>query len=121
MRFVLVSFILCGMLGADDFINKFEYGEMLYKNPRGVSCEGCHGMHGEGHFIGKIVKAKKEINISAPTIKNATTELVKKSMNTKKSVMPSYFLTDLEIDAIVFYLKKINDKNTTEVNSTKAQ
>ena len=37
--------------GEEDFISHYEYGEMLYSNPRGVSCAQCHGESGEGTTI----------------------------------------------------------------------
>jgi hypothetical protein len=40
------------LLGAsEDFISHYEYGQMLYNNPRGVSCSECHGENGEGRTI----------------------------------------------------------------------
>ncbi|MBL0722011.1 MAG: hypothetical protein JJV88_05470 [Sulfurovum sp.] len=32
------------LIGESDFITDLEYGEMLYNNPRGVSCASCHGI-----------------------------------------------------------------------------
>jgi mono/diheme cytochrome c family protein len=110
--FVLSIFLVS--LWGEDFINKFEYGEMLYKNPRGVSCEGCHGTKGEGKKLGRVQKQKREINITAPNISKATVEDVKKGLRIRKSVMPTYFLTDTEVDAIVYYVKKQNDNNRTK-------
>jgi len=119
MRIALFGVLLCGVLFGDDFINKYEYGEMLYKNPRGVSCEGCHGVFGEGKKMGSVIKNKKELNITAPDIRKVSVEQIKKSMNAKKSVMPSYFLTDLEVDAIVYYLHKANERKRIEQNATR--
>ena len=92
---------------------------MLYKNPRGVSCEGCHGPKGEGQKMGRLIRGKKEINITAPDIKKTTIEQIRKSMNVKKSIMPSYFLTDSELDAIVFYIRKKNEVVVADINATK--
>lgn len=92
---------------------------MLYKNPRGVSCEGCHGAFGEGQNMGKITKNKKEYVIIAPNIQKSNLEQIKKSMSSKKSVMPLYFLTDIEIDAIVYYIKQKNERVKKDLNQTK--
>ena len=52
------------LLGAsEDFISHDEYGQMLYNNPRGVSCSQCHGDNGEGCVIVsfKDVDGKKKV------------------------------------------------------------
>ena len=97
---------------AESFINNYEYGEMLYKNPRGIGCDKCHGEKGLGNHIGSYTKNKKEYKIDAPNISAATAEEIKKSLRTgkKRNIMPEYFLTDTEIAAIVSYLKQLNTK-----------
>lgn len=96
---------------AESFINSFEYGEMLYKNPRGVGCDKCHGKYGEGMNIGSYQKNNKTIKIVAPKISKSSFNDIKNSLkfNKKRSVMPEYFLTDSEIEALIYYLKKINE------------
>ncbi len=97
---------------AESFINNYEYGEMLYKNPRGIGCDKCHGEKGLGNHIGSYTKNKKEYKIDAPNISAATAEEIKKSLRQgkKRSIMPEYFLTDTEIAAIVSYLRQLNTK-----------
>jgi len=46
------------LLADESFISNLEYGEMLYKNPRGIGCIKCHGKNGKG----KIIRSKREIN-----------------------------------------------------------
>ncbi len=108
--FALITTISCGY--ADSFINNFEYGEMLYKNPRGIGCDKCHGKYGEGSTLGSYTKNKKLIKIVAPNISKTTAIDIKTSLkqNRKRSVMPEYFLTDSEVEALAYYLKKINQK-----------
>jgi mono/diheme cytochrome c family protein len=118
MRVIIALSLFFLSLFGDDFINKFEYGEMLYKNPRGVSCEGCHGVFGEGQNMGNVVKNKKEIKIIAPDIRKATIDEIKKSMSVRRSIMPSYFLTDSELDAIVYYLHRLNEQKRLDVNGS---
>ena len=97
---------------AESFINNYEYGEMLYKNPRGIGCDKCQGEKGLGNQIGSYIKNKKEYKIAAPKISAATADEIKKSLRQgkKRSIMPEYFLTDTEISAMVSYLKQINTK-----------
>ncbi len=98
---------------AESFINNYEYGEMLYKNPRGVGCDRCHGKYGEGMELGSYQKNNKTIKIVAPKISKSSFEEIKNSLkqSRKRSVMPEYFLTDSEVEALLYYLKKVNEEN----------
>ena len=58
----------------NSFITKFEYGKMLYNNPRGIGCNSCHGDDAKGK---KIIDFKQEhdkkiynCNLSVPNIKD---------------------------------------------------
>lgn len=104
------------------FITKFEYGEMLYKNPRGISCIKCHGEKGESKFLVNYKELQKKTNtiiaksITAPNIKNLQLETfiaVLQNKENKSLVMPTYFLSDEEIKAIYHYLKVVNQKPAT--------
>jgi len=98
-------------VSAESFINSYEYGEMLYKNPRGIGCDKCHGKYGEGMELGSYQKNNKLIKIIAPKISKSTYAVIKNSLkyNKKRSVMPEYFLTDSETEALIYYLKKVNE------------
>lgn len=39
----------------NSFITKYEYGKMLYNNPRGIGCNNCHGDDARGK---KLVEFK---------------------------------------------------------------
>ena len=41
----------------NSFITKYEYGKMLYNNPRGIGCNSCHGNDARGK---KMVDFKLE-------------------------------------------------------------
>ena len=59
--------LLSFSLYAEDFISEFEYGQMLYRDPRGVGCVPCHGETGEGKMIVSYRNSKGEkITISGP-------------------------------------------------------
>jgi hypothetical protein len=108
--FFMLIFAL-NFAGAESFINNFEYGEMLYKNPRGVGCDKCHGKYGEGMELGSYQKNNKIIKITAPKISKTQFADIKNSLkfNKKRSVMPEYFLTDIEVEALIYYLRKVNE------------
>lgn len=104
-----------GFAWAESFISVYEYGEMLYKNPRGIGCDKCHGKKGEGMELGSYKRNEKIVKITAPLISLASFSELKTSLshNRKRSVMPRYFLTDGEIEALAYYLKKSAENNST--------
>jgi hypothetical protein len=99
------------LLGAsEDFISHYEYGQMLYNNPRGVSCAQCHGENGEGCVIVsfKDVNGKEKV-IKGLDIRDKTLSVMIKSSDIYHEVMPRYYLTNEEIKAIYDYLQKKNE------------
>ncbi len=130
---LLVSF----SFGLDDdvkinnsFITKFEYGKMLYNNPRGIGCNKCHGEKAEGKKVVKFThtykKKKYKCNMTIPGIKDVDYKTFIKKVNQKKNekkkfpkeevckkliyyanIMPTYFLVENEIEAIYHYVQNI--------------
>lgn len=100
------------LMAQEDFMSTYEYGEMLYDNPRGISCAKCHGKKGEGKFIGqyykKDKKTKKDIlnEIHSPNINTKSLQDIISSINKTHDVMPTYSLTPQEAKAIYEYLQK---------------
>lgn len=114
----------------DSFITKYEYGKMLYHNPRGISCAKCHGDDAKGMVISRfkhqikkrtyhcVIESHDITNIS---FKNFRAKLdpdisVKKPKFEKDQVcermiygntMPKYFLTKEELESIYFYITHI--------------
>ena len=94
------------------FITNYEYGQMLYSNPRGIGCVRCHGDNGVGGVIATYKDKEKDgqtvtKTITAPDISQKTIDEFKKVLNVKKSeslVMPTYFLTNEEIESIHYYI-----------------
>ncbi len=86
---------------------------MLYKNPRGIGCDKCHGKYGEGMELGSYQKNNKTTKIIAPKISKSSLADIKNSVkqSRKRSVMPEYFLTDSELEALIYYLKKANEES----------
>lgn len=115
MREIILMLLFSLIVGAEDFISDFEYGQMLYANPRGVSCVPCHGNTGKGRkIVGYRNKKSKKIVISGPDITKSTLGEIKSSIREGKGVMPRYFLTDEEVETIYKYLQKVNPKGKTK-------
>jgi mono/diheme cytochrome c family protein len=117
----LIFLILPIFLFSESFISNLEYGNMLYNNPRGISCAKCHGKSGKGRVIATYINDKtgKKEKLIAPNITNISYEIfynkVKNSKILKKgkfktlnySAMPKYnYLVDDEIKSIYDYLHK---------------
>ena len=99
----------------DAFITTYEYGQMLYNNPRGIGCNKCHGEDAKGMYLSRYTTKKdKEVIVSAPDITNVSFEVFLKklsSQNIKKSlIMPTYFLTNNELKSLYMYITSKNKK-----------
>lgn len=120
---IRIIFIFCTFLYAkeDWFITNYEYGKMLYNNPRGISCAKCHGKRGEGKIITSFINSNNQkVIIKTSPFKYLTFEKLKSVLYKEKklfkkkpkflNIMPKYdYLTDNEIKAILLYLRKEND------------
>lgn len=89
----------------EDFIDDLEYGKKLYENPRGISCQQCHGAKGEGKIIATYKSKGKTKQLLAPQINNLSLERMMQNINKSNGVMPKYYLTEKEILAIYKFLK----------------
>ena len=106
----------------ESFLSSVEYGRMLYKNPRGVSCQQCHGKEGKGgqkiakyYDKNKNPKILKGVDIRGYSLEDlkASLENNYRENNRRKrhKIMPMYYLTDKEIEAIYNYIQASNQKN----------
>ncbi|MDX1809075.1 MAG: cytochrome c [Sulfurospirillaceae bacterium] len=110
MRIFFIVFLLSVAVFGEDFITKMEYAKMLYVNPRGIGCDECHGKKGEGMIIAKYkVKGKPRV-LKAPPINSLKKEVFYQALHKSHKVMPTYFLTDKEIDVLYFYVKSEANK-----------
>ncbi len=142
MKFLLLIAIVFSFINAEEefipeeidinnsFITKYEYGKMLFNNPRGIGCSNCHGEDARGKKIVEFKHTydKTEYNCSlvAPDIKYVEYDIFSKKINSKKNenlkfekeqvcdkliykgnVMPTYFLVEEEIEAIYYYIQNI--------------
>jgi hypothetical protein len=96
-------------LSGENFLDNFEIGQRLYKNPRGISCVKCHGTSGDGKTIVKnYIHKNKNKSIRTYSIKNISFDKFKsafsKHKNRKITFMPRYNLTNKEIKKIYDFL-----------------
>ena len=100
------------LIAKEDFISDFEYGQMLYKNPRGISCASCHGDKGEGKEIVSYQNDENQtIVIRGADIRSHSLAEIEKIVARNHPVMPKYYLTHEEVEAIYFYLQEPKRKN----------
>jgi mono/diheme cytochrome c family protein len=95
---------------------------MLYNNPRGVSCLQCHGAGGEGTTIVEFRDIHGKQAIKGPDIRQESLQAMINSVNSYHKIMPRYYLTDEEVQAIYDYLQEKNKEylfKIQEINATK--
>jgi len=90
--------------GKDSFITEQEYAEHLYKNPRGIGCDKCHGQHGEGMVIARYKEKGESKELRTNEINSIGYEAFKAALHERRSIMPKYFLTTQELKALYGYL-----------------
>ena len=97
------------LLGASSsFITDMEYASQLYKNPRGIGCQHCHGNKGEGKLIANYIHKKEKKSFRGPQINKMSFAAFHKALNDRKRGMPRYFLTKKEVQALYLYLQENN-------------
>lgn len=100
----------------ENFMTEDEYGALLYENPRGIGCNRCHGKNGEGSLIANYKEYNKtsdshyDKELIAPPINRLSLQEFANGINSSKSVMPSYFLTEDEIIILYKFIKNIDKK-----------
>ena len=107
MFLILLPFFV----NAEEFMSHFEYGQMLYNNPRGVSCAKCHGVKGEGGTIASYIQEDgTKVDLPSPNIIHISLQQMIKALNAEHKIMPKYYLTNDEIKTIYDFIKKSNEK-----------
>ena len=107
MRYLWL-FLPLTLWSQESFISDYEYGEMLYNNPRGVSCAECHGASGEGKVIVHYKEGKSNEVIRGEDIRKKTLVQMIHSISSYHAVMPRYYLTNKEVQTIYEYLQTKN-------------
>lgn len=108
---------------AESFLLEYEYGRMLYNNPRGISCAKCHGEKGRGgqkiakyYDNDKNPKILKGVDITGDSLEQLEASLENRLKNANHQqvthkIMPRYYLTSEEIKAIYTYLQQQKETN----------
>jgi mono/diheme cytochrome c family protein len=99
--FLLIPFFL---FATSTFISPLEYATQLYKNPRGIGCQHCHGANGEGKLIATYEHKNKKKSFRGPAINKVSFKVLFQSLNKRVKGMPRYFLTKKEIQALYLHL-----------------
>ena len=105
----------------ESFLSSVEYGEMLYANPRGISCSKCHGEMGKGgqkiakyYDKEKNPKILKGVDIREYSLEDLSASLKNQyrenGRRKRHKIMPIYYLIDDEVEAIYNYLQHNNEK-----------
>lgn len=116
---IFIFLVNTSNINAKDLFSKIEYGEMLYNNPRGVSCTVCHGEKGQGikNLINFYISSENNralnrvingSNILKLSLKNFIQRLLTNKMLDKyrTNIMPNYYLNKEEIKLIYNFLHK---------------
>ncbi len=110
VKIALTALFSLSYLRADNsFLTREEYAKMLYKNPRGISCAKCHGPRGEGGVISRYLSDGELYEIKAPPIVDLPQERFKKALKRRSRLMPEYFLTEMEMAYLYYYLSRQTD------------
>jgi len=117
-RVLVVTFFIT-LLFSEDFISEFEYGQMLYQSPRGVSCASCHGKLGEPTYVATLIEdngTKKDF--ITPDIRKFSLEKFRIALAKGGKIMPKYYLTNKEVEAIYKYIQEVNTQQSSENNDS---
>ncbi|MDF1877078.1 cytochrome c [Sulfurimonas sp. SAG-AH-194-L11] len=109
MKLILLLITPLFVYATSSFITPIEYSAQLYKNPRGIGCQKCHGDNGEGKLIANYKHKGVEKSFRGPQINRLNYQEFYRALNRRKNGMPRYFLTDKEVAALYLHLHK-NDK-----------
>lgn len=104
MKYLLYLTLPFLLLGDTSFITPIEYSSQLYKNPRGIGCDKCHGENGEGKLIANYIHKKQKKSFVGPAINELDFDTFFRALTVTKKGMPRYFLTKKEIQALYLYL-----------------
>jgi len=102
--FIILMFVNLQAKDIDSFITEKEYAEHLYENPRGIGCNKCHGKRGEGMVISRYMHKGEKRILQTQEINTLDYKSFALALQSKRSVMPKYFLTPKEIKALYDYL-----------------
>jgi len=107
MKLFLLLTVSTYLFAATSFITDEEYASSLYKNPRGIGCNNCHGDSGKGKLVAKYEQKGVMKNYGGSDITDIGFIDFYEALDTRITGMPRYFLTKDEIEALYRYLHKV--------------
>jgi hypothetical protein len=110
MRIILLILFNISLFAGTSFMTQQEYASSLYKNPRGIGCDKCHGKRGHGKLIATYVHNGKKKRFEGCDITKLSFAQFYKALNSDIFGMPHYFLTREEIVTLYNYLQKNKGK-----------
>ena len=113
MKYLFIFLYLSILLNGESFLTQKEYAKMLYYNPRGISCHKCHGENAKGKVLINYIHKKQNKTIKALDLTKSSKKKfiqILSQRRDKKSIMPEYFLTIEEIEALYFYVQTMKKK-----------
>ncbi|MFT5661693.1 MAG: mono/diheme cytochrome c family protein [Sulfurimonas sp.] len=106
MKYILLLLLSLSLSAESTFITPLEYASQLYKNPRGIGCQHCHGNNGEGKLVAKYKHENEDKEFRGPVIHSMNFKDFHKALNKRKTGMPRYFLTKKEVQALFLFLQQ---------------
>lgn len=94
------------LFATSSFITPLEYSSQLYKNPRGIGCQHCHGENGEGKIVANYVHKKEKKSFGGPAINKLEYNKFYLALSKRIDGMPRYFLTNKEVEALYLFVHK---------------
>ncbi len=114
---ILFSLLPLALLAETSFITPMEYASQLYKNPRGIGCQHCHGDRGQGKLVATYIHKKKKKEFRGPAIDSLDFDKFYQALNRAKKGMPRYYLTKKEVKALYFFLQQDKQEKKADLNA----
>ncbi len=111
LLYMVTLMVAVQMQAAGNFITKSEYAKLLYRNPRGIGCDTCHGEHGEGKVIARYREKGVLKELRAPRIDNLSPSAFHDALTHGGRLMPEYYLTDMEIAYLYYYITDLKEND----------
>jgi hypothetical protein len=121
MRYILFLTLPLLLCAKTTFITQEEYAAQLYKNPRGIGCQHCHGIKGEGKTVAKYMHKGVEKSFRGSEINHLDYTTFYNALSKRIDSMPRYFLTSKEVSALYFYLNEEELKKAKDAKKAKEE
>ncbi|MFA6191992.1 MAG: c-type cytochrome [Sulfurimonas sp.] len=106
MKYLLYLTLPCLLVADSSFITIMEYSSQLYKNPRGIGCQNCHGEKGEGKLVANYTHNNVNKKFAGSAINKLEWSTFYYALNRSNNGMPRYYLTEKEIQALYLYINE---------------